>query len=256
MNGAYTRKQTQLTDYNGHWTNIYSSSDFQVSLGARALAGWMEAGLKEGYSLFYINFMFDQLHGARNAILHQMRKAIHGGFYSTLCRCSAHHPKSPGERHRLAELMLFPDLPTYKSTGGALLYGNANGGCHYNGAIRIPLSSRLEDSLADHVEKNRAHHRRHRIAKIDVREIDHARDRLADYATKTVKRGLASLDDIYVLPLSGSEMRRERVKLTPYEKALKDIESSANCSREVAEEIYRSSKPLNSLPPTGTVYTP
>ena len=240
--------------YSDRRTNIYCLEGYEVSVGAKALAEWIEAGIREGYEVFYINFMFDQLPGPRDAVLQQMRKRIHDGFYSKLCRFSAHHPKSPGERHRLAEAMLFPDLPTHKQTGGSLLYGNANGGFHYNGAMRIPPSVRLRGSFQGFVEENALNYRRQGF-RVDVQAVDRSPERLADYATKTVKRGLASLDDIYVLPLSGSEMRRERLKLTPYEKAIKDIQSSGNCSREFAEAIYRSSKALNSLPSTGTVYT-
>jgi hypothetical protein len=236
------RKKSHLTRYCDPRVNIYCLGGYEVSEGAKALAEWMETGIREGYEVFYINFMFDQLPGPRDAVLQQMRKRIHDGFYSELCRFSAHHPKSPGERHRLAEIMLFPDLPTCKTTGGSLLYGNANGGFHYNGAIRIPPSSRLQGSFQGFVEENVPNYRRQGFG-VDFRAVDRSPERLADYATKTVKRGLASLDDIYVLPLSGSEMRRERMKLTPYEKAIKDIQSSRNCSREFAEEIHRSSKP-------------
>jgi hypothetical protein len=236
------RKISHSNWYSDHRINIYCPEGYEVSAGAKALAEWMEAGIREGYEVFYINFMFDQLPGSRDAVLQQMRKRIHDGFYSELCRFSAHHPKSPGERHRLAEIMLFPDLPTYKATGGSLLYGNANGGFHYNGAIRIPSLSRLRGSFQGFVEENALDYRRQGF-RVHVQTVSRSPERLADYATKTVKRGLASQDDIYVLPLSGAEMRRERLKLTPYEKAIKDIQSSTNCSRESAEEIYRSSKP-------------
>jgi hypothetical protein len=218
-------------------TNIYSLEGYEVSAGAKALSEWMEAGIQEGYEVYYINFMFDQLPGSRDAVLQQMRKRIHDGFYSELCRFSAHHPTSSGERHRLAETMLFPDLPTYKQTGGSLLYGNANGGFHYNGAITIPPSSRLRGGFQGFVEGHALNYRRHGF-RVDVRAVDRSPQRLADYATKTVKRGLVSQDDIYLLPISGAEMRRERLKLTPYEKAIKDIQSSTNCSRESAEELY------------------
>jgi hypothetical protein len=203
----------------------------------------MEAGQREGYEVFYINFMFDQLPGPREAVLHQMRQRIHRGFYSELCRVSAHHPRSPAERHRLAEVMLFPDLPAYKRTGGALLSGNANDGFHYNGAIRIPQTSRVRGGFPAHVEEKALNYRRHGMIRVDVQPVDRSLERLADYATKTVKRGLADLDDIFVLPLSGAEMRRDGLKPTPYEKAIRDIQSSTNSSRESAQEIYRSAKP-------------
>jgi hypothetical protein len=233
-------KERHFVDgYIGPRANIYQTHGNDKSEGARALAEWTEAGIREGHSLYYINFMFESLHGPRNAVLHQMRLAIHRGFYSPLCRLSAHHPKAPAERHRLPEAMLIPDLPTYKATGGALLYGNANGGCHYNGFIRIPASCRFKRPLEEYVIENVFRFRRQGIARINVQPANRTLEHLADYATKTVKRGLASLDDIYALPLSASEMRRDISLLTPHEKTIKDIESSTNCSRESAEELYR-----------------
>jgi hypothetical protein len=228
----------QQSNYSGQLTNIYWARDHQVSDGARALAEWMQAGIREGYTLYYINFMFENLHGPRNAVLQQMRTSIHRGFYSPLCRLSAHHPKAPAERHRLPEAMLFPDLPVYKATGGALLHGNANGGFHYNGLIRIPASCRLKQPLNEYVEANTLNFRRRRIAKVHVVPATSTLEHLADYAAKTVKRSLASLDDIYVLPLSAAEMRREGEQLTPYERAIRDIQSTTNASPQLAEELY------------------
>jgi hypothetical protein len=226
--------------YRGPSVNIYQTRGYQVSAGARALAEWMEAGVRRGYSLYYINFMFENLRGRRDAILQQMRTSIHRGFYSPLCRLSAHHPRAVTERHRLPDAMLIPDLPVYKTSGGTLLYGNANRGLHYNGPILIPPSCRFKRPLKEYVDENALHFRRHGIARVDVQMADHTLEHLADYATKTVKRGLVSLDDIYVLPLSGSEMRGDSRLLTPDEKAIKDIESSTNCSPELAEDIFRS----------------
>jgi hypothetical protein len=67
-----TRKISHSTRYSDHRTNIYALEGYEVSVGAKALAEWMEAGIQEGYEVFYINFMFDQLTGPRDAVLQQM----------------------------------------------------------------------------------------------------------------------------------------------------------------------------------------
>jgi hypothetical protein len=240
-------RKRHLDDDRGLGINIYQAHGYDKSEGARGLAEWMEARERDGYSLYYINFMFAKFPGPRDAVLHQMRRSIHQGFYAPLCRLSAHHPKAAGERHRLPEAILMPDLPVHKASGGALLYGNANGGYHYNGPFLISPSSRFKRPLDEYARENSSCFRRRGIARIDVRPANRTLEHLADYATKTVKRGLVSLDDIYVLPLSGSEMRRDAKPLTPHEKAIKDIEASANFSPEFAEAIYRSSRQSPSL---------
>ena len=131
-----------------------------------------------------------------------------------------------------------PDLPVYKACSGTLLNGNANRGFHYNGCIRFPPSCRFNRPLGEYVKKNASCFRRYGISRIDVEAANRTLSHLADYATKTVKRSLVSIDEIYVLPLSGSEMRRNTRPITPYEKAIKDLEASANYSRELAEAIY------------------
>src|SRR5690349_14227891 len=94
--------------------NIYRDGSSHYSPGAIGLAQWMHDGRFKGYSLYYLNFMFDQLPGPPDAAIQQMRTGIRKGFYSPLCTQCAHHPKAPAERHRLPELMLYLDLPVYK----------------------------------------------------------------------------------------------------------------------------------------------
>lgn len=77
---AGLKEQCLRAGYRGPSVNIYRTRGYQVSAGARALAEWMEAGVRRGYSLYYINFMFDNLRGRRDAILQQMRTSIHRGF--------------------------------------------------------------------------------------------------------------------------------------------------------------------------------
>jgi hypothetical protein len=77
-------------------------------------AEWMQDGISKGYSLYYLNFMFDQLRGSPDAVGRQMRSSIKKVFYNQLCKQCAHHPKASGERHKLPELMLYLDLPVFK----------------------------------------------------------------------------------------------------------------------------------------------
>jgi hypothetical protein len=206
--------------------------------------------------MYYVNFMFDRLSGSNDAILGQMRKRIKKGFYNELCNRCAHHPRAPGERHKLPEAMLFPDLPACKRVieGATKSHANANRGFHFNGPIRIPPTSRFKEDLAIYVENKEDHYARFGISKIDVRPIYGNLQFLADYTTKTLKRGRASLDEVFVLPFSASEMRRTEVALSPRERTIRDIQSSSNVSRELAEEALAIGSPRDRSNRPNTVW--
>jgi len=230
--------ENQKTEGTGFQLDIYRGNRNRRSPGALALADWMEQGISGGYQIYYMNFMFHQLRGSPNAILDQMRHAIHKGFYTEFSGQFAHHASAAGERHRLPELYLYPDLPVHKKDKESMGEVALNGGYHYNGPMRIPPISRFKEDVVDHINGNQHRYTRMGICRIDIKVADRTFDQLADYVTKTVKRGLASIGDILILPLSGSEVRRKVVHLSPGERAIRDIQSSSNVSREIAEEIY------------------
>jgi hypothetical protein len=103
--------------------------------------------------------------------------------------------------------------------------------------MRIPSTSLLKEDLTEHVKANEARYLRNGIVKIHVTVADNAFDRLADYVTKTVKRGWVDPDDVLALPRSVSEMRTSGMVLSPRDRAIRDI-SSTNVSAELAEQIY------------------
>jgi hypothetical protein len=106
--------------------------------------------------------------------------------------------------------------------------------------MRIPSTSLLKEDLTEHVKANEARYLRNGIVKIHVTVTDHSFDRLADYVTKTVKRGWVDPDDVLALPRSVSEMRTSGMVLSPRNRAIRDIQSSTNVSAELAEQIYNS----------------
>ena len=201
----------------------------------------MEDGLRLGHQVYYLNFQFDQLPGPTSAVLQQMRSGIDRAFYGPFCRTCARHPGAPRDRHRLPETIQYPDLPVFKGStkGHVPRGGNVNGRYHYNGPMRIPPTSLFKENLIEHVEANKARYLRHGLSKIYVTVAKRSLDQLADYATKTVKRGWVDLEDILALPRSVSESRSRDMVLSARDRAIRDIQSSTNVSAELAEEIYR-----------------
>ena len=105
--------------------------------------------------------------------------------------------------------------------------------------MRIPPTSLFKENLIEHVEANKARYLRHGLSKNYVTVAKRSLDQLADYATKTVKRGWVDLEDILALPRSVSESRSRDMVLSARDRAIRDIQSSTNVSAELAEEIYR-----------------
>jgi hypothetical protein len=225
----------------GERWSIYRADQDGLSPGARALMEWMEEGFCLGYQVYYLNFQFDQLPGPTNAVLQQMRTGIDRGFYGPFCRTCARHPRAPRDRHRLPETILYLDLPVFKgpTKGHGPRNGNVNDGYHYNGPMRIPPTSLFNENLIEHVEANEVRYLRHGLSQIHVTVADRSLDQLADYATKTVKRGWVDPEDILVLPRSASEGRSGGLVLGPRDRAIRDIQSSTNVSAELAEEMCK-----------------
>ena len=67
-----------------------------------------------GWQPYYMNFMFDALHGTLPAIVAQMHRAIEKGFYGQFCTRFTRNPTAESQRRKLPQLFLFPDLPGQK----------------------------------------------------------------------------------------------------------------------------------------------
>jgi hypothetical protein len=160
---------------------------------------------------YFVNFMFNQLPGGREAILQQMRKQIER-FHGLLTRHIVRKPESTNWRHLRPVLIVAPDLPVPKreKTSGKQL--GANSGLHSNGILLVPprrrsakkvevvskrKQSRLRVSVKKHLREEERFFVNESLARIHVTKI--ASGTMADYMFKTIKKGLADWDDVLIL---------------------------------------------------------
>jgi hypothetical protein len=205
---------------------------------------WIKENRKDGWTAYYINFMFHSLQGTSKEVLEQMRDAISRDFYSKFLLQFVRHPHSRSAIGSMPILQLFPDLPVRKRTRKATLTQlNMNcGGLHYNGIMLIPPVSRFRGCIVEHIEEHQDRYTSGNIERVHVVPIDHREYNIADYAAKTVKWGRADEADILTLPKAIAEVTDQVLTLSPEERAIKDIQSSSNLSDDAAREIYEKSR--------------
>jgi len=161
---------------------------------------------------YFVNFMFNQLPGGREAKLQQMRRQIER-FHGLLTRHIVRKPESKNWRRLRPVLIVAPDLPVPKREKTSLKrLGGANDGLHINGILLVPQhrrrakrvevvskrkQSRLRVSVKKHLRDKERLFVNESLARVHVTKI--ARGTMADYMFKTVKKGLADLDDVLIL---------------------------------------------------------
>jgi hypothetical protein len=205
----------------------------------KAHGDWLIEELLREWRLFYfINIMFKPLRGSASAIDAQMHDAIVNCFYPQLCKHLERHPKRRGRHKYLPHLFLFPDFPVYKIRKQSLRRASLNGGLHYNGVVSISPRARLKEDLDNHIWRNQASYYGDKIERIHVKPVSYDPYRLMDYGLKTVARGRANYERGIFLPKSLSELQSAQ-SMDERTRAIKCIQSSANVSDEVAEEIYQ-----------------
>jgi hypothetical protein len=202
---------------------------------------WIKERRKEGWTAYYVNFMFHSLQGTSKEVLEQMREAISRDFYSKFLLQFVRHPHDKSAIESMPALQLFPDLPVRKRKRKVTLTQlNMNcGGLHYNGIMLIPPVSRFRGRIVEHIEEHQGRYTKGNIERIHVVPIDHREYNIADYAAKTVKWGRADEADILTLPKAIAEVTDQVLVLSPEERAIKDIQSSSNVSDGMAGAIYR-----------------
>lgn len=205
---------------------------------------WIDERRAEGWKTYYANFMFRALRGNPEAVLEQMERSIHREFYVPFMMRFVRHPHREAEQERMPKMMLFPDLPVFKSQRESPRQISINaGGVHYNGVMLIPPVSRFVGCPAVHIDQYQYRYVRGSIARIHVKSIDYRSGRLSDYSVKTVARAskfkcsVADEAHIFILPKPVSEMRHGNSALEPAQKAIKDIQASLNISDELAESL-------------------
>lgn len=171
---------------------------------------WIKDHIRNGWTAYYVNFMFNSLRGDASGIVGQMHRAMHRDFYCRFMLRFVHDPHREKEQHRLPRLLLFPDRPVWKSDGsGAVADIRINaGGLHFNGILLIPPKSRFHECPVVHINHHQSRYIGKDIARIHVVKTDRNIRYLMDYIAKTVKQGRASPDDILILPKTPSEFSR------------------------------------------------
>jgi hypothetical protein len=101
------------------------------------------------------------------------------------------------------------DLPVHKRDRSTITPVFCNGGLHFHVLVLIPPGSRLKESLADHLEKNRDLYAGDgtSVQRIHVEPATRVGSRLVDYVLKTILNGRLSYDEaIVVLPRARAEL--------------------------------------------------
>jgi hypothetical protein len=205
---------------------------------------WMNDQVSEGWTPYYINFMFHPLPGSLPTLISTMHHIIRKNFYSQFCTRFARDPRSKTGQQQIPRLWLVPDRPgsrkKRKKCARDFLTRNDTG-LHFNGPMLLPPKSRFREPLIKHIEANQAKYAGHGIERIHVKPIDDIPG-IADYTFKTVKWGRADPDDILILPASTTELPQRSLPDASGDRGIKDIQSAYNVSDEVAEEIYAQSQ--------------
>lgn len=169
---------------------------------------WLLDFSEDGYSIYYVNFMFHPLGFSQRAILPRMAEAI-DRFYSTLVKRFTHHPKALAEQARLPLMMLWPDLPVMKGKKkrvSALTDVTINEGLHYNGFLLVPPRCRFNHTIQSVFDEQRDRYCRNGIRRIKVLKADDLGTYVADYAAKTLKRNSEFHDATLIYPRTLSEL--------------------------------------------------
>jgi hypothetical protein len=230
---------------------ILDFEDVDPYLLVRGYTDWVRKYLRNGWTAFYVNFMFRPLAGNSESVLAQMRKGIEKGFYGQFCGRFARRPTSPSAQRHLPRLLAYPDRPVWKHDKVSLRAISLNDGLHYNGFMLIRLNSRFREDPISHIHEHQHRYARKGLSRIHVQRTDQETDALADYSLKSVKRDPGLEEHILVLPRPISDFRRNEPVLDPRGRAVRDLMSSLNVCPETAAAILdgRISPPHTKLSP-------
>ena len=197
---------------------------------------WMNEWVSKGWTLFYVNFMFEPLRGPPASIVPKMKRGVHK-FYGRFCLKFIHNGRAKSEQERMPMLWLFPDLPVFKHEKTSLREVTINGGLHFNGPLLIPPISRFEECPIKHLEENQAKYARYGIERIHI-VSGYDIPGLVDYAAKNIKNRRANEEDIMQLPRSVTELpEKKRPFFDPKKRLLKDIQARFNVCDEIAKKM-------------------
>ncbi len=166
---------------------------------------WIQDYIDQGWAPYLVSFMFHQLPGSRLSVLAQMKQEIYRA-YSRLVTRFDRNPRSSASFNRIPRMVLFPDFPVYKLEKNSIRDISVNNGLHYQGIALTPPVSRFRCTLDAHFCQEQHNYVNDKLARIEVQPVTWDPEYVTDYVGKSVKRRLASDDDIIILPRTTREL--------------------------------------------------
>jgi hypothetical protein len=171
-------------------------------------ADLIQSRIDEGWSAWFLTFMFDQLLGSVQIHQLQMINEVQR-VYSTFLTRVIRNPSRRSNQPRLPILIGSLDVPIYKRARIPFRDASVNEGLHAHAVLLVPAQSRLRESLPDHFRANDFLYRpfESHLARIDARPIENTPERATSYVLKAIGNGRLEYDDsIIVLPRSATEL--------------------------------------------------
>ncbi len=188
----------------GYWSPIGNRVKADIVDGYTQM---VTARVRAGWSCHLVTFLFSQLPGTRSAVIGHMRDEVQRVYSTLLTR--VHRKPRKATADELPVLVAALDLPVYKRDRASGPMVLCNGGLHVHALMMMSPTSRLKESLADHLQKNQNLYAgsRRTVQRIHVRPVVDDHQRVVDYVLKTVLNGRLSYDEaVLVLPRSRGEL--------------------------------------------------
>jgi hypothetical protein len=215
-------------------TNASSSSAYNKII--LAYGKWIKEHVELGWDAYLFTFMFNQLHGSREARIQQMQQEI-VTLYRKFVTRAVRKPTSRNWVDLLPKGVFFPDGPAYKKTKQRLRDVTVNDGLHMHGIVVATRAGRLKIGLDEHFLEQRALYQTHKMYRIHVEPINHSAVYVTGYAGKALKTPRCVNDDILILPRSVDEVSQQNCLLDHDTRKLRDIQSRFNVSDELAQNF-------------------
>jgi|SRR5665647_129783 len=220
---------------------MYSHSH-RVGTNQNPAGPWV-AGLVEylnnlasnGWTIYYVNFMFEPIEGSMPQKIDAMKKVI-TKFYRRLATEFVRDGRSPKHQHKMPKLWLFIDRPGAKRGTQTFREIKFNAGVHFNGVFAFPPFSLFSGGFEQLIDDN-SWLLQKRGSRIDVRPVDGQFRKISEYATKTIATGMGSADDTLILPETISQLSSKPRPMDAATRRIKQIQSELNVSDEVAKRM-------------------
>lgn len=180
-----------------------SSGDLKLQLNA--YISWFEQMLGDGRDGYLASVTFHSIGGSPEVRIRQMQSDLIA-MYGRLAKRVVRNPSKSSKKNELPTAVFFPDSGYYSHSRRGSRDVWVNDGLHMHGYMAAMPTARCPETLDIHFEERRDLYRVGRIRQIDVRHVEYDEDYVADYALKALKRGRHSIDDVLILPRSGTEL--------------------------------------------------